>query len=152
MVLGLLVHVMPSIFFSRIVRSDALVYNWYFFSEQPFYGNYSTLDSHTITVISHAFAYSSRWRRKPWQGLYLENPLCLSESIGRRVWDLQTLLSAWYRFHWILILWIIIFLVYNFLGGHVSIPQVTHAWHSGVSCCQCRRRGKSCQPKQLTLR
>ena len=24
-----------------------------------------TLDSHTNTVISHAFAYSSRWRRKP---------------------------------------------------------------------------------------
>ena len=28
-------------------------------------GNYSTLVSHTNTVISHAFAYSSRWRRKP---------------------------------------------------------------------------------------
>ena len=41
-----------------------------FFSEQPFYGNYSTLDSHTNTVISHAFAYSSRWRQKPWQGLF----------------------------------------------------------------------------------
>ena len=40
-----------------------------FFSEQLFYGNYSTLDSHTNTVISHAFAYSSRWRRKPWQSL-----------------------------------------------------------------------------------
>ena len=26
-----------------------------FCSEQPFYGNYSTLDSHTNTVISHAF-------------------------------------------------------------------------------------------------
>ena len=36
-----------------------------FFSEQPFYGNFSTLDSHTNTVISHTFAYSSRWRRKP---------------------------------------------------------------------------------------
>ena len=35
----------------------------------PFYGNYSTLDSHTNTAISHTFAYSSRWRRKPWQGL-----------------------------------------------------------------------------------
>ena len=42
-----------------------------FFSEQPFYGNYSTLDSHSITVIFHAFAYSSRWRRKPWQGLLI---------------------------------------------------------------------------------
>ena len=41
-----------------------------FFSEGPFYGNYSTLDSHTNTVIiSHAFTYLSRWRRKPWQGL-----------------------------------------------------------------------------------
>ena len=27
-----------------------------FFSEQSFYGNYSTLNSHTNTVISHAFA------------------------------------------------------------------------------------------------
>ena len=54
-----------------------------FFSEQPFYGNYSTSDSHTNTVISHAFAYSSRWRRKLWQGLllytfyhYLEYHVC----------------------------------------------------------------------------
>ena len=28
-----------------------------FFSEEPFYGNYSTLNSHTNTVIFHAFAY-----------------------------------------------------------------------------------------------
>ena len=35
-----------------------------------FYGNYSTLDFHTNIVIFHAFAYSSRWRRKPWQVLY----------------------------------------------------------------------------------
>ena len=41
-----------------------------FFSKQPFYGNHSTLDSHTSTVISHTFAYSSRWRRKPRQGLF----------------------------------------------------------------------------------
>ena len=62
-------HATPSNFFERILRIEALVCKSYFFSEQPFYGNYSTLDSHTITVISHAFAYSSRWRRKPWQGL-----------------------------------------------------------------------------------
>ena len=37
---------------------------------QPFYGNYSTLDSQTNTVISHTFAYSSKWRLKPWQGLF----------------------------------------------------------------------------------
>ena len=59
MVLGLLVHVTPSVCFRRILRSEALVYKSYFF-RQPFYGNYSTLDSHTITVISHAFSYSSR--------------------------------------------------------------------------------------------
>ena len=44
-----------------------------FFSEQPFYGNYSKLDSPTNTVIFHAFAYSSRWRWKPWQGLLSGN-------------------------------------------------------------------------------
>ena len=32
-----------------------------FCSEQPFYGNYSTSDSHTNTVISHTFAYSSNF-------------------------------------------------------------------------------------------
>ena len=69
MVLGLLAHVTPSIFFPRILRSKALVYNSYF-SKQPFYGNYSTLDSPINTVISHAFAYSSIWHRKPWQGLF----------------------------------------------------------------------------------
>ena len=41
------------------------------FSEQPFYGTYSTSDSHANTVISHAIAYSSRWLRKP----------CLTRSI-----------------------------------------------------------------------
>ena len=60
---------MPLNFFRIILCFVALVYNWYFFSEQPFYGNYSTLDSHTNTVISHTFAYSSRWLRKPWHGL-----------------------------------------------------------------------------------
>ena len=68
-VLGLPEHVTLSIFSSRILGSEASVYKSYFFSEQPFYGNYSTLDSHTNTAISHAFAYSSRWRRKPLQGL-----------------------------------------------------------------------------------
>ena len=44
-----------------------------FFSEKPFYRNYSMLDSHTNTVISHLFAYSSRWHWKPWRGLLLQN-------------------------------------------------------------------------------
>ena len=56
-VLGVLEKVTPSNFFGRILRNEALVYNSYFFPEQAFYGNYSTLDSHTNTVISHAFAY-----------------------------------------------------------------------------------------------
>ena len=54
-VLGLLAHGTPSNFLSRLLRSETLVYNSYS-SEQPFYGNYSILDSHTNTVISHAFA------------------------------------------------------------------------------------------------
>ena len=60
----------PPKVFSTILCFVALVYKLViFFSEQPFYGNSSTLDSHTNTVISHTFAHSSRWRRKPWQGL-----------------------------------------------------------------------------------
>ena len=41
-------HVTTSQFLSRIVRS--LVWNLYFFSERPLYGNYSILDSYTNTV------------------------------------------------------------------------------------------------------
>ena len=53
--LGLLAHVIPSIFFSRILRSEALVYiSFLFFSEQPFYGSYLTLGSDTNNIISHA--------------------------------------------------------------------------------------------------
>ena len=65
-VLGFLARVTPSNFSSRILKSEALLYSSYILIlKQPFYGNYSTLDSHTNTVISHGFAYSSRWRRKP---------------------------------------------------------------------------------------
>ena len=46
-------------FFRTILCFVALVYKSYFFSEQTFYGNYSALDYHTNTVISHTFAYSS---------------------------------------------------------------------------------------------
>ena len=73
MVLGLLAHVTPSVLFSVDSLEMKLSLQFIFFSEQPFYGNYSTLDSHTNTVISHAFVYSSRWRRKPWQGLFLSS-------------------------------------------------------------------------------
>ena len=43
MVLGLLVHVTPSNFFSRIRKSES--FTNHIFSEQLFYGNYSKLDS-----------------------------------------------------------------------------------------------------------
>ena len=51
-VLGLLVHVTPSNVFHGILRSEALVYKSYFFSEQQIYRNYSKLDSHTNTNFS----------------------------------------------------------------------------------------------------
>ena len=56
-----------------------------FLSEQPFYGNYSTLDSHTNTVISHTFAYSSRWRRKPLQGLFTR--ICMESHASVTGWQ-----------------------------------------------------------------
>ena len=37
----------------------------FFFSEQPFYEKYSTLDSQSNTAIFHAVAYSTRWLPKP---------------------------------------------------------------------------------------
>ena len=60
----------PPKFFNTILCFVALSLQLIFLSEQPFYGNYSTLDSHTNTAIFHAFAYSSRWHQKLWQGLY----------------------------------------------------------------------------------
>ena len=63
-----------------------------FFSEQPFYGNQSTLDSHTNTVISHAVAFSSRWLPKPWQGLLQKVPLVIILLILRTFflrWDIN---------------------------------------------------------------
>ena len=50
-------NVTPSHFFSRTFRSEALVYNSYFVFRTA-ERNYSTLDSHTNTIISHAVAYS----------------------------------------------------------------------------------------------
>ena len=60
-----LAQVTTPVFFSRILRREALV-TIHILLEQPFYGKYSTLDSHTKAVISHAVAYSSRWLPKPW--------------------------------------------------------------------------------------
>ena len=65
-------------FFSTILCFVALL-QFIFFSVKPFCGNYSTFDSHTNIVISHMFAYSSRWRRKPWQDLYTSKTLLLKE-------------------------------------------------------------------------
>ena len=76
--------VTPQKCLSTILCFLALVYKSYFFSEQPFYGHYSTLGSHTNTIIFHTLAYSSRWRRKPWLGLYW-TLLPLPSSIKRRI-------------------------------------------------------------------
>ena len=64
----------PPKFFRTILCFVALVYNWYFFQNSRFT---ALLDSHTNTAISHAFAYSSRWRRKPWQDL-------LTDALAKR--------------------------------------------------------------------
>ena len=118
-------HLTPSVFFSRFLIREALVYNSYFFFRTailrkwfdirflckgrdpfnqtsnrsdrekwssskggPVFSKLFQLDrtdplsfgpkfwkfwlngSCLNTVISHAFAYSSRWHRKPWQGLF----------------------------------------------------------------------------------
>ena len=97
----------PPKFFSTILRLVALVYkSFFFFSEQPFYRNYSTLASHTNTVISHAFAYYmplvNWWRRKPWQGLFIlllvfsrmtSNFMCLTFSFlhSSSLWRIVTI-------------------------------------------------------------
>ena len=57
-VVGLLGCVTPAIFFRRTLRSEALVYTSVFFSEQPFYGNYSKLDSHLVKMASKAVTRS----------------------------------------------------------------------------------------------
>ena len=56
-----LAQIRLSIFFSRIFRSEALVYNnySYYFSVEPFYVNYLTLDSRTNAIISYAVAHPS---------------------------------------------------------------------------------------------
>ena len=53
-------HVTPSIFFRRILRSEALVYKSYFFRTAVLRKLFDIRFSYMITVIPHAFAYSSR--------------------------------------------------------------------------------------------
>ena len=48
-----------------------------FFSEQPFYGNYPTLDSHTNNVISHVFAREDGVENR--DKVYYADPLYASE-------------------------------------------------------------------------
>ena len=71
-VLGLLAHVTPSICFNKMLRSEALVYNRYFFQNgrSTEIIRHSTLDSHTNTVLSNAFAPLIKMASKPWQGLF----------------------------------------------------------------------------------
>ena len=63
-VLGLAAHVTPSFFSSRILGSEALVYKSHFSQNS----RSTEIIRQKILIqilISHAFAYSSRWRRKP---------------------------------------------------------------------------------------
>ena len=61
-VLGLLVHVTPFIFFSRILRSkkrsEALIYKSYFFRRAVLRKLFDIRFSYKHNVISHAFAYT----------------------------------------------------------------------------------------------
>ena len=57
-----------AVFFSRILRSEALVYNSFFFWTVVLWKLFNIRFSYN-TVISQSFAYSSRWRRKLWQGV-----------------------------------------------------------------------------------
>ena len=65
-VLGLLPHVTPSIFSRRILSCEAVVYNSYIFFTSAVLRKLFNIKfiSHINTVISYAFAYSSRWRAK----------------------------------------------------------------------------------------
>ena len=57
-----------------------------FSSEQPFYVNYSTLDSHTNTVISHSFAFSRQDgvenRDKVYWAIWLKKEKIKAEIFG----------------------------------------------------------------------
>ena len=108
----------------------------------PFYWNYSTLDSHTNTVISRAFAYSSRWRRKPWQGLLLLILLVVSkgyicEKVSAVRINLEpTLESLIHRLYRDVLVWQCIVDSFAFLlRAHTSkqttkkvLDLATHAW------------------------
>ena len=99
----------PPKFFSKILCFLASVYNFFFKWKKPLCGNYSTLDSHTNTVVSHAFAYSSRWRQKPWQGLlsfeeFEIYKIFITAAIGALglFWNTTKQLSFWRIFWYIL--------------------------------------------------
>ena len=60
----------PPKFFSAILCLVVLVYNWYVFQNSRFTEIIRHYCFRTNTIISHTFAYSSRWCRKLWQGLF----------------------------------------------------------------------------------
>ena len=65
-------------FFGTILCFVALSQFIFFFQKSRF----AEIIRHLIliqTLISHMFAYSSRWRRKPWQDLYTSKRLLLKE-------------------------------------------------------------------------
>ena len=69
MVLGLLAHVTPSIFWSRILRNEALVYNSYFFRTAVLRKLFDIRFSYKDCNFSRVCLLVKTQRRKPWQGL-----------------------------------------------------------------------------------
>ena len=66
--LGLLGHVTPSIYFSRILRSEVLVYKSYLFFRTAILQKLFDI-RFSYKHCNYAFAFLSRWHWKPWQGL-----------------------------------------------------------------------------------
>ena len=103
--LGLLVHVTPSIFFRRILRSEALVYKSYFFRKAVLRKLFDIRFSYNRCNFSrvcllvtqdgiwcpiYLYEFNVRWRRKPWQStdatiLEVPHPGSWSPGHERRV-------------------------------------------------------------------
>ena len=64
----------PQKCFSTILCFVPLVHNSYFFFRTAVLRELFDIrfSYNAETLISHTFAYSSRWRRKPWQGLLVD--------------------------------------------------------------------------------
>ena len=81
MVLGLLVNVTPSNFFSVESLGVKLWFTNHIFFRTAVLRKLFEISFSYNAVISNAFACSSRWRRKPWQGLFSQPLECLYQEL-----------------------------------------------------------------------